>query len=90
MISYFYGYKDRPHLVSHVHSSLGVANKLYYDDRDRDRERSLEMRSMIIMDQIPDRMILDCVVGIDTNLWFCLLYVQYLLHAWHVLSNLGK
>ena len=36
VISYFYGYKERPHLVSHAHSSLGdVVYKLYYDDRNR-------------------------------------------------------
>ena len=36
VISYFYGYKERPHLVSHAHFSLGdVAYKLFYDDRDR-------------------------------------------------------
>ena len=56
VISYFYGYKDRPHLVSHVHSSLGggAVYKLYYDDRDRDRERSLKIRSVINLKRIPD------------------------------------
>ena len=34
--SYFYGYKHRPRLISHVHSSVGGdVFKLYYDDRDR-------------------------------------------------------
>ena len=33
---YFYGYRDRPRLISHVHSSVDVnVFKLYYDDRDR-------------------------------------------------------
>ena len=48
VISYFYGYKDRPRLVSHAHSSRGgnggVVYKLYYDDRDRDWERSMTLK----------------------------------------------